>query len=103
MFKTIRKISYGLLVLSVSVSAIAQSSGGDFVITKHTIDGGGGTSDGGDFSVTGTVGQPDASTTPMTGEGFSVSGGFWPKGGELPELIFSDSFEPIPQPDTNKK
>lgn len=42
----------------------------------HTIDGGGGTSTGGVFSVSGTIGQHDAGTT-MTGGEFAVTGGFW--------------------------
>src|SRR6266446_895868 len=41
-----------------------------------TIDGGGGTSTGGVYSVSGTIGQPDAGG-PMTGGNFSLVGGFW--------------------------
>jgi hypothetical protein len=44
-------------------------------IDWSTIDGGSGTSTGGLFTVTGTIGQPDAGT--MTGGNFSVTGGFW--------------------------
>jgi hypothetical protein len=40
-----------------------------------TIDGGGGTSTGGVYSVTGTIGQPDAGQ--MSGGNYSVVGGFW--------------------------
>jgi hypothetical protein len=46
-----------------------------FTIDSSTIDGGGGTSSGGRFTVTGTIGQPDASD--MRGGAFSVAGGFW--------------------------
>lgn len=42
-----------------------------------TIAGGGGTSTGGVYSVSGTTGQPDASATTMTGGNFSLTGGFW--------------------------
>ena len=42
-----------------------------------TIDGGGGPSSGGSFSLNGTIGQPDASA-PMSGGAFTISGGFWP-------------------------
>jgi hypothetical protein len=41
-----------------------------------TIDGGGGTSTGGVYSVSGTIGQPDAGPT-MTNGQYSVTGGFW--------------------------
>ena len=40
------------------------------------IAGGGGTSTGGVYSVSGTVGQPDASG-PLTNGQYSVTGGFW--------------------------
>jgi hypothetical protein len=39
--------------------------------------GGGGTSSGGRYSVSGTVGQPEAGATSTNGQ-FSVTGGFWP-------------------------
>ena len=48
---------------------------------SHSIDwfkiaGGGGTSTGGVYSVSGTIGQPDAGA-PMTGGQYSLTGGFW--------------------------
>jgi hypothetical protein len=49
---------------------------GQFAIDWHTVDGGGGTSTGGVYTVSGTIGQPDASG-PMTGGQYSVTGGFW--------------------------
>ena len=45
-------------------------------IDWHTIDGGGGTSTGGVFTVRGTVGQPDASPT-LIGGSYFLLGGFW--------------------------
>lgn len=48
---------------------------GQYSIEWHTIGGGGGTSTGGDYSVSGTVGQPEAGT--MSGGEFALSGGFW--------------------------
>ena len=59
----------GLLVPSL---ALAQS----YSIDWYKISGGGGTSTNGLYSVTGTIGQPDASGA-MTGGGFSLTGGFW--------------------------
>jgi len=52
----------------------------DYAIDWHTIDGGGTASTGGGFSLTGTIGQPDASATPMTGGELQLEGGFWPGG-----------------------
>jgi hypothetical protein len=50
-------------------------SGGPFEITWSTIDGGGQTSTGGSFSLTGTIGQADAGM--MSGGGYDLLGGFW--------------------------
>ena len=47
-----------------------------YSIDWFTIDGGGGTSTGGVYTVTGTIGQPDAGG-PMTNGQYSVTGGFW--------------------------
>jgi len=51
--------------------------GADFDVSWYTMDGGGGTSTGGDFVLSGTMGQHDASTA-MTGGDFALTGGFWP-------------------------
>jgi hypothetical protein len=48
---------------------------GQYAIDWSTIDGGGGTSTGGVYSVSGTIGQPDAGT--MSGGNYTLSGGFW--------------------------
>jgi len=54
------------------MSAFSQN----YAINWHTIDGGGGTSTGGVYSLSGTIGQPDAGG-PMTNGQYSVTGGFW--------------------------
>jgi hypothetical protein len=52
-----------------------RASGQSYTIDWSTIDGGGGTSTGGVYSVSGTIGQPDAGR--MTGGNFTLDGGFW--------------------------
>jgi hypothetical protein len=59
-----------LAAFSPRVSAQAYS------INWYKIAGGGGTSTGGTYSLSGTIGQPDASGA-MTGGGYSLTGGFW--------------------------
>ena len=50
----------------------------DFVIGWYTFHPGGDTfGAGGDFELSGTVGQPDASALGMTGGNFELAGGFW--------------------------
>ena len=71
------------VVLGLAEAAWGQS----FTIPWHTIDGGGGTSSGGAFTLSGTIGQHDAGG-PMTGGGFSLSGGFW--AGEVGDPCIGD-------------
>jgi len=63
-----------LLLLLASV-ALAQSGGG-YDLTWSTVDDGGYTfSEGGGYSLGGTVGQPDAGV--LSGGGYTLAGGFW--------------------------
>jgi len=72
--KTVAKtILAGLAAVAFILAAGAQS----YSINWYTIDGGGGTSSNGTYSVTGTIGQPDASPTAMSGGNYAVIGGFW--------------------------
>lgn len=68
------------LTLSLAVGLLAivrPASAQTFSIDWHTIGGGGGTSTGGVFAVSGTVGQPVANAQSMTNGSFSLTGGFW--------------------------
>jgi glucose dehydrogenase len=60
--------------LLFTVMVLAASEG--FSIDWWTVDGGGGTSQGGDYAVSGTIGQPDAGS-PMSGGDYTIVGGFW--------------------------
>lgn len=60
--------------LGVVLGASAQTPA--FTLDWFTIDGGGGVSAGGGFTVQGTIGQPDAGG-PMAGGVYAVTGGFW--------------------------
>jgi hypothetical protein len=46
-----------------------------FSIPWWTVDGGGGTSQGGSYVLSGTTGQPDAGE--LSGGAYSLKGGFW--------------------------
>jgi hypothetical protein len=61
-----------LLPLAFSLPASAQS----YSIDWYKIAGGGGTSTGATYQVTGTIGQPDAGGA-MSGGNYSLTGGFW--------------------------
>jgi len=66
-----RHVIAALALFAFISTARAQS----YSIDWFTIDGGGGTSTGGVYSVSGTIGQPDAGA--MSGGSYSLIGGFW--------------------------
>jgi Immunoglobulin I-set domain/Immunoglobulin domain len=53
-----------------------RATGQTYSVDWFTVAGGGGTSTGSIYSVSGTFGQPDAGQ-PMAGSGYSVTSGFW--------------------------
>ena len=69
------------------LTPVSGQSGGPYVLEWSTIDGGGGTSSGGQFVLTGTIGQPDADYS--AGDSYELLGGFWP-GGPLCFVSFDD-------------
>ena len=92
------------LIASAAFSARAQT----YDLAWSAIDGGGGTSSGGTFSVTGTIGQPDAGV--LTGGNYTLVGGFWsafaatPSSPAAPQLSVSVSGQNViiswPSPST---
>jgi hypothetical protein len=65
-----------LLRGAVAWAAIPMLAGAQYSIDWYKVSGGGGTSTGGVYSVSGTIGQHDAGG-PMTGGNYSLTGGFW--------------------------
>ena len=68
------------LTLTIGIAvlvAVGGSPADDFALDWWTIDGGGEMwTTGGDFELSGTIGQPDAGPA-MTGGDFELTGGFW--------------------------
>jgi hypothetical protein len=69
-------------VLSLFLGLAASAVEAQYSIDWFKIAGGGGTSTNGQFSLSGTIGQPDAGG-PMTNGPYSLVGGFW----ALPVLV----------------
>ena len=67
--------SAGLALLLLPLTAAGIHAQTNFAVSWWTVDGGGGTSTGGVYSVSGTVGQPDAGM--MSGGTYTLDGGFW--------------------------
>jgi len=77
-----KKITYmprsTVSVLLLFVVLAASTATAQYEISWYTIDGGGGRSTGGPYTLTGTIGQPDAAYS--AGGNFELLGGFWPGG-----------------------
>jgi hypothetical protein len=79
MNQQLAKYLAGLVLCAGALSAAAQN----YSIDWYKVAGGGGASSGGAFSLTGTIGQPDAGG-PLTGGNYSLTGGFWSLVGTVP-------------------
>lgn len=93
-----RVTSLAVLFFGFSFGVQAQPE-----ITRYTIDGGGGTSQGGSTSISGTIGQPDAGV--LSGGDLQIRGGFWIGAGgagpatETPTATgIAPTFTPTPTP-----
>jgi hypothetical protein len=79
-----------LFSICVGWYALISVAHAQYAIDWYTIDGGGGTSSGGSYTLSGTLGQPDAGT--LSGGSYTLQGGFWPglvvpSTGEAPTLF----------------
>ncbi len=72
------------------LTGIALAEGG-YDLSRWTVDGGGGSSEGGGYTLIGTIGQPDAGPS-LGGGGYTLAGGFWgvgaPAGGSESQPIY---------------
>src|SRR4051812_48100898 len=96
---------YFSLATIVTLLAVPSLRAAPFSVDWFTIDGGGGTSTGGVFSVSGTIGQPDAGS--LAGGSYTVEGGFWgflaavqTPGAPLLTITRSNNFAIVSWPDT---
>jgi hypothetical protein len=83
----------GILSLTLALALLAGTSTAwaQYDLSWWTVDSGGAMwSIGGGYELGGTIGQPDANTTPMTGGGFELAGGFWVSGIAGPALCPGD-------------
>jgi hypothetical protein len=91
----VKRLSFavcGVLTVLTIVSLVAAQSG-RLEIPWHTIDGGGATlSTGGDFALSGTVGQPEGGAA--FGDVYAVKGGFW-KTAAVVDVPFSTVHLPL--------
>jgi hypothetical protein len=72
---TLKSILVAVAAIGTLAGTFAQNGGG-YDVNWFTISGGGGTSTGGVYAVSATIGQPDAGQA-MSGGNYSLTGGFW--------------------------
>jgi hypothetical protein len=82
-----QKMKWFLMAVFTVLSTFSSRGFCDYQIVWSTIDGGGGQSAGGQYVLTGTIGQPDAGYS--AGGNYELLGGFWP-GGPLCFVDFED-------------
>jgi hypothetical protein len=72
-----RSVRGGLCLLSFFIlhTTLSLCAQGQYSVAWSTVDGGGGTSAGGVYAASGTIGQPDAGK--MSGGNYTLEGGFW--------------------------
>ena len=81
-----RRLPFILLVLLVLLAfgSLVLAQTGEFNLPWYTVDGGGVTSSrGGDYTLSGTIGQPDAGA--LSGGDFTLAGGWWGDGTVITE------------------
>jgi hypothetical protein len=74
--KTKSNVRTKICVALMLLMGVVAPALGQYAIDWYTIDGGGGTSTGGPYVLTGTIGQPDADWA--VGGVYELLGGFWP-------------------------
>jgi hypothetical protein len=76
LFRVATLLIVALLITGLAITAASASiQADDYSVSWYTFDGGGGSSAGGDFTLMGTIGQPDTGSHSATG--YDLTGGFW--------------------------
>jgi hypothetical protein len=91
------RAGYAAVMSSIIAASATAQTGGPFDLSWNTIDGGGASSSGASFMLSGTIAQPDASGA-LSGGSFSLMGGFWP-GVSMAAATLVDIVSANPPPD----
>ncbi len=79
-FFTLLLLAFLLAIFISGISLIGRTlaqTGNNYDLSWFTVDGGGDKVSGGNYSLTGTVGQPDVNQYVLAGGNYVLSGGFW--------------------------
>lgn len=64
-----------IIFMPINFALAERSHSAGYAITWHTVDGGGGLSQGGVYTLQGSIGQPDVGI--LQGDGYALVGGYW--------------------------
>ena len=78
------KIPSAVLVVAVLLGSTAIAATQAYDLDWWTVDGGGNTSSGGVYSLSATIGQPDAGS--LSGGDFTLAGGYWSEAVSVPPV-----------------
>jgi hypothetical protein len=89
----------GSFLAFACLALCAGAASAQYDVSWFTIDGGGGTSAGGSFALSGAIGQPDAGR--HSGGSFALAGGFWAGGGGVASAADDGYYveSGVPQPE----
>ena len=88
-----RKLVFSFILIAIlfTAASVTFAYQAGYSLPWWTSDSGGGTSSGGNYSLSGTIGQPDAG--PLSGGNYRLEGGFW--GGLGAVVAFQLVFLPL--------
>jgi len=81
-------------ILFAALLGITGHAHAQYDLSWRTVDGGGGTSTGGAYSLSGTIAQPDAGN--LSGGTYALAGGFWPGAGGVNQPTCPADISPQP-------
>ena len=90
--KIIFLVATVFIVFILAGASLAATEAYD--LSWWTVDGGGGASGNGNYTLQATIGQPDAGYQ-MSGGDYTLAGGFWGAGGEAPEPTGHQLYLPL--------
>ncbi len=85
-----------ILALSILSAPLVQAqSGVNYDLSWSTVDNGGNSSNGGQYALVGTIGQPDVGVA-LSGDDYILTGGFWGESvSNSPELHNGQIYLPL--------
>lgn len=89
----IRRLFLSAALYSAALGTAPAQSGGSYDLSWSSVDSGGGISTGGSYTLAGTIGQPEDTSTAPSGGVYEVSSGFLQDSTYFPVPVALSRFE----------